>query len=91
MTAGGEAAGETLAIPSAGGPGAPERLLLVERLAGTRSAVRVREWSSADWSRAAVPRERAVAALLAELREADGARRLLGIEMQRIARWFEHA
>ena len=91
MTARGEAGGETLAIQIAGGPGAPERLLLVERLAGRRSTVRVREWSSADWSRAAEPRERDAAGLLAELREADAARRLLGIEMYRITRWLEHA
>ena len=82
-------AGETLAVQVAAGAGSPERLLLMERPVGGR--VRVREWTSADWSRPATPRERGVAEVLAELRRADAARRIVGVEMYRIARWLDDA
>ena len=87
VAAGGVPAGETLAVQVAGGRGAPERLLLIERPAGGR--VRVREWTSADWSRPAEPHERDAAGLLAELRRADAERGLLGVELYRVARWLE--
>jgi hypothetical protein len=80
-------AGETLAVQVAAGGGSPERLLLLERPVEGR--VRVREWTSADWSRPATPRDRGVAEVLDELRRADAARRIVGIEMYRVRLWLE--
>jgi hypothetical protein len=80
-------AGETLAVQMAAGAGSPERLLLLERPIEGR--VRVREWTSADWSRPAISRDRGVAEVLDELRRADAARRIVGVEMYRIRLWLE--
>jgi hypothetical protein len=79
--------GETLAIQVAAGAGSPERLLLLERPVEGR--VTVREWTSADWSRPAIPRDRGVAEVIDELRRADAARRIVGVEMHRIRLWLE--
>ena len=82
-------AGETLAVQIAGGAGEPERLLLLER--PSLGCVRLLEWSSADWSRLPLRRERPVGELLEELRRADAARRLVGVELYRVERWLGDA
>ncbi|MFL5614135.1 MAG: hypothetical protein ACJ796_10790 [Gemmatimonadaceae bacterium] len=87
---GGTSSGETLQLLVGGGNGEPERLLLLER-PDERGLVRVRSWSSDDWS--ATPREdeREAAVLLREIEGWVRQRRGLNHELAVVRRWLARA
>lgn len=84
---GGTSSGETLQLLVGGGNGEPERLLLLEK-PDARGVVRLRSWSSDDWSAAPVQDEREAAALLRETEGWVRQRRGLNHELTVVRRWL---
>jgi hypothetical protein len=84
---GGASSGETLQLLVGGGGGEPERLLLLER-PDARGVVRVRSWSSDDWSAPPVQDERDAAALLRAIEGWVRQRRGLNHELTVVRRWL---
>jgi hypothetical protein len=84
---GGASSGETLQLLVGGGDGEPERLFLLEK-PDTRGVVRVRSWSSDDWSAQPAVDERDATALLREIEGWARQRRRLNHELSVVRRWL---
>ena len=78
---------ETLELLVGGGSGEPEKLLLIERPT-TDGRVRVRSWTSDDWSATPTPSECSAAGLLAEIERAVRAGRALNRELAVVRQWL---
>ena len=70
-----------------GGRGQPEQLLLIER-PHADGQVRVRRWTSADWSAPPAVRECSAADLLSEIERAAREGRGLNRELTIVRRWL---
>jgi hypothetical protein len=81
------ASGDTLQLLVGGGEGEPEMLLLIERPTA-RGIVRVRSWTSDDWSAAPAASERAVAELLADVERWARQRRRLNHSLATVRQWL---
>jgi len=79
--------GETLQLLVGGGQGEPEMLLLIERPT-SRGIVRVRSWTSEDWSAPAAAAERTVADLLADVERWARQRRGLNHSLSAVRQWL---
>ena len=79
--------GETLQLLVGGGQGEPEMLLLIERPT-PRGIVRVRSWTSEDWSAAPAASERPVADLLADVERWARQRRGLNHSLSAVRQWL---
>lgn len=78
---------DTLEVLVGGGAGAPEKLLLVERPTSD-GRVRVRSWTSDDWSATPTPTECSASGLLSELERAVREGRALNHELTVVKRWL---
>jgi hypothetical protein len=78
----------TLDVLVGGGGGAPEKLLLIERPSAD-GRVRLRSWTSDDWSAAPIPAECSASGLLGEIERAVREGRAINHEMTVIRRWLE--
>ena len=85
---GGESSAATLELLVGGGRGEPEQLLLIERPRAD-GQVRVRQWTSADWSAAPVLRECSASGLLSDIERAARDGRGLNRELTVVRRWLE--
>ncbi|HKN66542.1 MAG TPA: hypothetical protein VJW73_09710 [Gemmatimonadaceae bacterium] len=78
---------DTLQLLVGGGQGEPEMLLLIERpQAG--GVVRVRSWSSDDWTAAPTTSERQTADLLADVERWARQRRGLNHSLSAVRQWL---
>jgi hypothetical protein len=77
----------TLDVLVGGGGGAPEKLLLIERPTAD-GRVRVRSWTSDDWSAAPTPAECSASGLLSEIERVAGEGRGLNHELTVVRRWL---
>ena len=80
--------GETLQLLVGGGQGEPEMLLLIERPTA-RGIVRVRTWTSDDWSAPPAASEQPTAELLADVERWARQRRGLNHSLTVVRRWLE--
>ena len=80
--------GETLQLLVGGGQGEPELLLLIERPT-TRGMVRVRSWSSDDWSAPPSTSDRSAAELLADVERWARQRRGLNHSLSAVRQWLQ--
>jgi hypothetical protein len=80
--------GETLQLLVGGGQGEPEMLLLIERPTA-RGIVRVRSWTSDDWSAPPSAAERTVAEVLAEVERWVRQRRGLNHSLSAVRQWLD--
>ena len=78
---------DTLDVLVGGGAGAPEKLLLIERPTSD-GRVRVRSWTSDDWSAAPTPTECSASGLLSEIERAVREGRALNHELTVVTRWL---
>jgi hypothetical protein len=78
---------DTLDVLVGGGGGAPEKLLLIEHPTGD-GRVRLRSWTSDDWSAAPTPAECNASALLSEIERAVRDGRALNHELSVVRRWL---
>ena len=84
---GDSSSGETLQLMVGGGRGQPELLLLLER--PTRDGkVRVRSWSSNDWSAAPTTEQRPAADLLRDVERWARERRGLNHSLSVVRQWL---
>jgi len=81
------AATDTLDVLVGGGGDAPEKLLLIER-PGADGRVRLRSWTSADWSAPPTPLECSASGLLSEIERAVRDGRALNYELIVVRRWL---
>jgi hypothetical protein len=79
--------GDTLQLLVGGGQGEPEMLLLIERPTA-RGVVRVRSWSSDDWTAPPAASERPVADLRAEVERWARQRRGLNHSLSAVRQWL---
>ena len=80
--------GETLQLLVGGGQGEPEMLLLIERPTA-RGLVRVRSWTSDDWTAPPVAAERTVGELLADVERWARQRRGLNHSLSAVRQWLD--
>jgi hypothetical protein len=80
--------GETLQLLVGSGQGEPEMLLLIERPTA-RGIVRVRSWTSEDWSAPPAAAERPTADLLADIERWARQRRGLNHSLSVVRRWLD--
>lgn len=78
---------DTLDVLVGGGVGAPEKLLLIERPTAD-GRVRLRSWTSDDWSAAPTPAERSASGLLSEIERAVREGRALNRELTVVRQWL---
>ena len=78
---------DTLGLLVGGGAGAPEQLLLIERPTND-GRVRLRSWTSDDWSAMPAPGECSAAGLLNEIERAVREGRALNHELTVVRRWL---
>ena len=78
---------ETLDLLVGGGKGAPEKLLLIER-PSPDGRVRLRSWTSDDWSAVPTASECSAAGLLGEIERAVREGRALNQELEVVRRWL---
>ena len=78
---------DTLDLLVGGGHGAPEKLLVIERPTAD-GRVRLRSWTSDDWSAAPESVERSASGLLEEIEDAVRHGRALNREMFAVRRWL---
>ena len=78
---------DTLDLLVGGGNGAPEKLLLIERPTAD-GRVRLRAWTSDDWSAAPAPSECSAKGLLAEIERAVREGRGLNQELKVVRQWL---
>ena len=83
----GASSGDTLQLLVGGGEGEPEMLLLIERPT-SRGVVRVRSWTSDDWSAPPAASERTVAELLADVERWARQRRRLNHSLATVRQWL---
>jgi len=81
------AAPETLDLLVGGGGSAPEKLLLIERPSAD-GRVRLRSWTSDDWSAPPAPGECSASGLLSEIERAVREGRALNQELTVVRRWL---
>ena len=79
--------GDTLQLLVGGGQGEPEMLLLIDRPTA-RGVVRVRSWTSDDWSAPPAAAERAVPDLLADVERWARQRRGLNHPLTVVRQWL---
>jgi hypothetical protein len=79
--------GDTLQLLVGGGQGEPEMLLLIERPTA-RGVVRIRSWTSDDWSAPPTASERAAAELLADVERWARQRRGLNHSLAAVRQWL---
>ena len=79
--------GDTLQLLVGGGQGEPEMLLLIER-PSARGAVRIRSWTSDDWSAAPTTSERPVAEVLTDVERWARQRRGLNHSLSAVRQWL---
>jgi|1185.fasta_scaffold20185_2 hypothetical protein len=79
---------ETLQLLVGGGVGEPEMLLLIER-PSARGVVRIRSWTSDDWSAPPVASERPATDLLADIERWARQRRGLNHPLSAVRQWLE--
>jgi hypothetical protein len=84
---GGSASGETLQLLVGGGQGQPEQLLLLERPTAD-GKVRVRSWSSDDWSASPKTEQRAATDLLRDIERWVRERRGLNHSLTAVRKWL---
>ena len=80
---------DTLDVLVGGGAGAPEKLLLIERPTAD-GRVRLRSWTSDDWSAAPTPAECSASGLLGEIERAVREGRSLNHELTVVRQWLGH-
>jgi len=78
---------DTLDVLVGGGSGAPEKLLLIEHPTAD-GRVRLRSWTSDDWSAAPTPAECSASGLLSEIERAVRDGRALNHELSVVRRWL---
>ena len=78
---------DTLDLLVGGGKGAPEKLLLIERPTAD-GRVRLRSWTSDDWSAAPTPSECSAKGLLTEIERAVREGRALNHELKTVRQWL---
>lgn len=78
---------DTLDVLVGGGAGGPEKLLLIER-PSSDGRVRLRSWTSDDWSAAATASECSAAGLLSEIERAVREGRALSRELTVVRQWL---
>ena len=78
---------ETLQLLVGGGEGEPEMLLLIER-PSARGIVRIRSWTSDDWSAPPVASDRPAADLLADIERWARQRRGLNHPVSVVRGWL---
>jgi hypothetical protein len=79
--------GDTLQLLVGGGQGEPELLLLIERPTA-RGVVRVRSWSSDDWTAPPATSERQTSDLLADVERWTRQRRGLNHSLSAVRQWL---
>ena len=79
--------GDTLQLLVGGGQGEPEMLLLIERPT-PRGVVRIRSWSSDDWTAPPATSERPTADLLADVERWARQRRGLNHSLSAVRQWL---
>ena len=84
---GGASSGDTLQLMVGGGQGQPELLLLLERPTQD-GKVRVRSWSSEDWSAAPKTEQRPAAELLRDVERWARERRGLNHSVSVVRQWL---
>ena len=84
---GGASSSDTLQLLVGGGQGEPELLLLIERPTAD-GAVRVRSWTSTDWSAPPAVSQRTAAELLRDVEGWARQRRRLNHEVTVVRRWL---
>jgi len=84
---GGSSSGETLQLLVGGGQGQPEQLLLLERPT-VDGKVRVRCWSSEDWSATPKTEQRSAADLLRDIERWVRERRGLNHSLAAVRQWL---
>lgn len=80
--------GETLQLLVGGGQGEPEMLLLIERPTA-RGSVRIRSWTSEDWSAPPTASERPTAEFLADVERWARQRRGLNHSLTVVRQWLD--
>ena len=85
---GGSSAGETLQLLVGGGQGNPEQLLLLERPTAD-GKVRVRSWSSEDWSASPKTEQRPAADVLRDVERWVRERRGLNHSLAVVRQWLK--
>lgn len=83
----GASSGDTLQLLVGGGEGEPELLLLIERPTA-RGVVRIRSWSSDDWTAPPATAERPTADLLADVERWARQRRGLNHSLSAVRQWL---
>jgi hypothetical protein len=83
----GNSSSETLQLLVGGGQGQPEMLLLLDR-PNAQGSVRVRSWTSEDWSAAPTTVERRAADLLRDVEQWARQRRGLNHSLTVVRRWL---
>ncbi|HKW49187.1 MAG TPA: hypothetical protein VJN70_17165 [Gemmatimonadaceae bacterium] len=78
---------DTLDLLVGGGKGAPEKLLIIERPTAD-GQVRVRSWTSDDWSAMPTSADRSASGLLDEIEAAVRTGRSVNQEMSVVRRWL---
>lgn len=78
---------DTLDLLVGGGKGAPEKLLLIERPTAD-GRVRLRSWTSDDWSAAPTPSECNARDLFGEIERAVREGRALNQELKVVRQWL---
>jgi hypothetical protein len=78
---------DTLDVLVGGGGGAPEKLLLIERPSAD-GRVRLRSWTSDDWSAPPTPAECSASGLLDEIERAVREGRAVNHELTVVRRWL---
>jgi hypothetical protein len=78
---------DTLELLVGGGAGAPEKLLVIER-PNADGRVRLRQWTSDDWSAAPKPAECSASGLLGEIERAVREGRSLNRELAAVRSWL---
>ena len=78
---------ETLDLLVGGGKGAPEKLLIIERPTAD-GRVRLRSWTSDDWSATPTSSECTAAGLLAEIEHSARAGHALNQELTVVRQWL---
>lgn len=78
---------DTLDVLVGGGGGAPEKLLLIDRPTAD-GRVRLRSWTSDDWSAAPTPAECSASGLMSEIERAVREGRAVNHEMTVVRRWL---
>jgi hypothetical protein len=78
---------DALEVLVGGAAGTPEKLLLIERPTA-EGRVRLRSWTSDDWSAAPTPSECSASGLLSEIERAVREGRALNRELSVVRQWL---